>query len=246
MARHALSDNEWRVVQAHWPQQRGPRTEAGDRAFIEAVLWILRTGAPWRDLDARFGYWKPIYNRFRRWCIRGWWMELFRTVDIVENVGSIIDASIVRAHQDSCGGKHGPAANGIGRSRGGCSTKLHAVVTMDAKPIQIVATVGQQHESTLAEELLDFVHGRACLADGGYDADRIVAAVRERGLKPVIPPSKSRTNRRKIDNRMYRLRYRVEVFFHKLKRSRRIATRYDKTLVSFMGFVYLACFLLSL
>jgi transposase len=216
-----------------------------DRVFVEAVVWVLRTGAPWRDLEPVFGPWKRIYNRFRRWALRGWWLEIFRGTSIHEEVGSILDASIVRAHQDSCGGRGGPAANAIGRSRGGFTTKLHAVVTMEAKPIEIVATAGHRHEATLGEDLLDFVRGRACLGDGGYDADRIIDAARTRDLEPVIPPSKSRNRKRKYDRELYRLRYRVEVFFHNLKRNRRIATRYDKSIACFMGFVHVACFLLS-
>jgi len=207
---------------------------------------MMKTGAPWRDLDASFGPWKRIYNRFRRWALRGWWLDLFRGAEIEEDVGSILDATIVRAHQDASGGRMGPAANALGRSRGGFSTKLHAVVTLDARPIELKATPGQQHEATVGEELLDFVRGEACLADGGYDADRLLEAARHRDLVPVIPPSKARKRRRRYDRQLYRLRYRVEVFFHNLKRNRRIATRYDKTIISFMGFVHVGCLLLSI
>lgn len=228
------------------PQRRGPRSEQRDRDFVDAVLWMARTGAPWRDLDSSFGAWKTIYNRFRRWAVRGWWLNIFRGTPVEEVMASILDASVVRAHQDSAGGRLGPADNAIGRSRGGFSTKLHAVVTLDAKPIEIRATPGQRHEATVAEDLLDFVQGDACLAYGAYDADRILEAIRQRGLTPVIPPSEGRLRQRRYDRRLYKLRYRVEIFFHNLKRNRRIATRYDKRLACFMGFVYLTCFLLKL
>jgi len=234
------------VLRSRWPQSLGPREESRDRRFVDAVVWIARTGAPWRDLDSQFGPWKAFYNRFRRWAQRGWWEELFRGATVSGGVGSILDASIVRAHQDAAGGRDGPARNAIGRSRGGFSTKLHAVVTLDATPIEIRATPGQQHESTVAEELLDFVRGTVCLADGGYDSDRIIAAAQARELQPVIPPSQCRKTRRKYDRELYKLRYRVEVFFHNLKRYRRIATRYDKTLSCFMAFVHIVCLLLLL
>lgn len=234
------------MVRERLPQRRGPRSDPADRNFIDAVVWMARTGTAWRDLDPSFGPWKRVYNRFRRWAIRGWWLDVFRGTKIQESIGSILDATIVRAHQDAAGGRLGPATNAIGRSRGGFSTKLHAVVTMDAKPIEIRATPGQQHEATVGEDLLDFVHGEACLADGGYDADRLVEAARHRDLIPVIPPSKSRKHRRRYDRKLYQLRYRVEVFFHSLERNRRIATRYDKTIVCFMGFVHIACLLLSI
>jgi transposase len=170
---------------------------------------------------------------------------MFREIGIEETDGSILDASVVRTHQDGAGGPGGPRVNAIGRSRGGFSTKLHAVVTLEGHPIEVRATPGEQHESTVAEELLDFVRGTVCLADGGYDADRILEALKHRDLEPVIPPSKSRKKNRRYNRKLYRdLRYQVEVFFHHLKRYRRIATRYDKTLSSFMGFVDMACLLM--
>ena len=246
MARHALTDKQWDVLSQRLPQRRGPRSEVADRNFVNAVVWMARTGSPWRDLDGSFGVWKPLYNRFRRWALRGWWLDIFRGSAIAEEVGSILDASVVRAHQDASGGRGGPAHNAIGRSRGGFSTKLHAVVTMEAKPIEVRVTPGQTHESLLADSLLDFVRGNACLADGGYDADRIIQAAWDRGLTPVIPPSKGRKKKRRYNRELYKLRYLVEVFFHNLKRYRRIATRYDKTTSSFIGFVHVVCFLLSI
>ena len=217
-----------------------------DRRFVEAVVWIARTGVPWRDLDERFGAWKSIYNRFRNWALRGWWPDIFRDCEIREEIASILDASIVRAHQDAAGGQGGPESNAIGRSRGGFTTKLHAVVSLEGKPIEIRLTPGQRHEATVAEELLDFVHGDHCIADGGYDADRILRAAQQRDLKPVIPSSKCRKRKRRIDRDLYGLRYRVEVFFHSLKRFRRIATRYDKTAVCYLSFLHVVGTMLSL
>ena len=171
---------------------------------------------------------------------------MFRGMAVDDDVGSILDGSVVRAHQDAAGGRGGPAANAIGRSRGGFSTKLHAVVTLAGHPLEIQLTAGQQHEATVAEGLLDFVRGQYCLADGGYDADRILEAIHIRGLRAVIPASKSRCRRRRHDKELYRLRYRVEVFFHRLKRYRRVATRYDKSAIAFLAFVHVACTVLSM
>jgi len=243
--RHALTDEQWSTVYQRFPQRRGPRSEETDRRFVDAVVWIPRTGVAWRDLDRRFGAWKSIYNRFRNWAHRGWWADVFRGAEFLEEIACIMDASIIRAHQDAAGGRGGPEANAIGRSRGGLSTKLHAVVTLDGKPIELRLTPGQRHEATVAEDLLDFVRGRQCLADGGYDSDSILQAARNRGLEPVIPPSKCRKRKRRIDRQIYKLRYRVEVFFHSLKRFRRVATRYDKTAVCYMSFLHVACTMLT-
>ena len=107
MARHESNSEQWDTIRSRLPQRRGPRSDEGDLNFINAVVWIARTGVPRRDLDDCFGPWKRIYNRFRRWSRREWWLEIFRGTAIEENVGSILDGSVVRAHQDAAGGRHG-------------------------------------------------------------------------------------------------------------------------------------------
>lgn len=115
---------------------------------------------------------------------------------------------------------------------------------MAGRPLAVRVTPGQQHEATVAEDLLDFVPGHACLADGAYDTNAILAAARTRDLVPVIPSGAERKVRRRLDRTLYRLRYRVEVFFHQIKAYRRIATRYDKTVSCYAAFIYLAGVLL--
>jgi transposase len=106
--RHELSDAEWGRIEALLPTQPGPRSKRGDREFVNAVIWRVRTGVPWRDLPERFGAWKTIYNRFSRWAKRGVWERLFKELAIeVDDAGSLVDATIVRAHQDAAGGKGG-------------------------------------------------------------------------------------------------------------------------------------------
>jgi transposase len=81
----------------------------GDRNFVDAVVWIAKTGAPWRDLPERFGCWKTIYNRFHRWSSRDIWREIFRAVAISDaDLAGLMDSSVVRAHQDAAGGRGGP------------------------------------------------------------------------------------------------------------------------------------------
>ena len=81
----------------------------GDRNFVNAVVWIAKTGAPWRDLPERFGPWKTIFNRFSEWAKAGRWDGIFKALAISDDdVGSLMDGSVIRAHQDSCGGEGGP------------------------------------------------------------------------------------------------------------------------------------------
>ena len=109
MHRHALTDEQWERLQAVLPPQRtGPRATRGDRLFVDAVLYRVKTGIPWRDLPERFGPWKTVYNRFNNWSRRGVWDTVFKALrKRTAKRGSIVDASIVRAHQDAAGEKGG-------------------------------------------------------------------------------------------------------------------------------------------
>jgi transposase len=112
MHRHALSDAQWRRLQRVLPRQlTGPASTLGDRLFIEAVLYRAKTGMPWRDLPERFGPWKSVYNRFANWAKRGHWAAIFRELQLEhDETGSIVDGSVIRAHQDASGGKGGSNA----------------------------------------------------------------------------------------------------------------------------------------
>src|SRR5690606_8914108 len=120
--RHALTEAQWEVIRTLVPKRRGPQPKLDDRKFIDAVLYRMKTGVPWRDLPERFGAWKTVYNRFSNWSRRGHWRRNFDALQYeVDDEGLIIDASIVRAHQDSAGGKGG-------------STGMHWVVLEVASP----------------------------------------------------------------------------------------------------------------
>ena len=110
--RHALTEDQWRRLQAVLPKQKtGPQATRGDRLFIDAVLFRTKTGMPWRDLPERFGPWKSVYNRLSNWATRGRWEIIFKALQFeVDEAGSIVDGSVVRAHQDAAGGKGGSNA----------------------------------------------------------------------------------------------------------------------------------------
>jgi transposase len=107
--RHALTDQQWERLQGQLPTRRpGPASKLGDRRFIDAVLYRAKTGCPWRDLPERFGPWNSVYNRFYNWAERGVWERIFKALQFeVDETGSSIDASVIRAHQDASGGKGG-------------------------------------------------------------------------------------------------------------------------------------------
>lgn len=137
-------------------------------------------------------------------------------------------------------GKRGADAQGLGRSRGGLSTKIHAAREALGLPIRLIGTPGQRNDIALAQDLIEGIQADALLADKGYDANHLVDAIEERGAEVVIPPKRDRKIQRVYDTDLYKERNRIERFFNKLKQFRRVATRYDKLLVNFMGFVKLA------
>ncbi len=129
----------------------------------------------------------------------------------------------------------------MGRSRGGFSTKLHAVVDTKGRPLYVTLTPGQRHEIVAANELLAQANGKALIGDTGYDSNDFVRAIRGRGMKPVIHSKPERKKKHRLDRALYGQRYLVEVFFHRLKRFRAIATRYEKTSRNYLALVQLAC-----
>jgi transposase len=112
MHRHELTEEQWQRIAPLLPQERGRRArpaKLSNRLFINAVLYIAKTGAPWRDLPERFGPWKTVHNKFSRWNSA----KIFDAVLLIfaadaDHESSIIDASYVRAHPHSAGGKGGP------------------------------------------------------------------------------------------------------------------------------------------
>ena len=111
MHRHELTDAQWKQIEPLIPSRPGPPTKRSDRDFVNAVLWRVTTGAPWRDVPDRYGPWKTVYNRFARWAARGVWEQIFKKLQLeVDEIGSLLDGTIVRAHQDASGGKGGADA----------------------------------------------------------------------------------------------------------------------------------------
>lgn len=140
-----------------------------------------------------------------------------------------------------CGRKRGIISNALGHSRGGFTTKVHALVDSKGRPLHIELTQGQRHESTVAEDIIaKHARGKALIADTGYDSDAIRSQLRELGIKAVIHANPTRKNKPRLDRKRYACRYRVEVFFHSLKRSRAIATRFEKTAKNYLALLQLA------
>jgi putative transposase len=107
-------------------------------------------------------------------------------------------------------------------------------------PVRLIVGPGQQNDAARGDELVDGLRAEAVLADKGYDSDRLLKKIEDQGGEPVIPPRRHRKVQRTYDKHLYKERNAVERFFNKLKQFRRVATRYDKLLANFLGFVKIA------
>jgi transposase len=108
MGRFDLTDEEWAVIEPHFPKRdRGP-ARVDDRKILNGIFYILRTGAPWRDLPERYGPRTTVYNRYARWSQRGIWKAIFDALARERKDSLIfIDSSIVKAHRAAAGSKRG-------------------------------------------------------------------------------------------------------------------------------------------
>lgn len=105
MRRFEMSEEQFARIQSLLPGKASDPgcTAADNRLFVQAVLWVLRTGAPWRDLPERFGKWNSVFQRFHRGSRSGVWAKLFETLQDPDWEWLRIDATVVRAHQHAAG-----------------------------------------------------------------------------------------------------------------------------------------------
>ncbi|MFT8247351.1 IS5 family transposase [Roseomonas sp. BN140053] len=142
-----------------------------------------------------------------------------------------------------CGGrKRGARRQGLGRSRGGFSTKIHLRTNAHGLPVGLTLTPGEAHDSTAYARLMEERDSDPgiLLADRGYDSDAIRQDARARGGRPEIPTRRNRRIQHSVQRPLYALHNRIERCINRLKNHRRVATRYDHTATSFLGFVQLA------
>jgi putative transposase len=110
MIRHRLTDEQWGRIENLVPGKPGDPGRSGkdNRLFVDAIIWMARTGAPWRDLSPFFGNWNSVWKRFRRWAKAGVWERILAALaDDPDFESVIIDGTIIRAHQHAAGGKGG-------------------------------------------------------------------------------------------------------------------------------------------
>ncbi|MFV0508163.1 MAG: IS5 family transposase [Shewanella algae] len=240
--RHDISDKVWGMLEPHLLGRAGSwgGVAKDNRLFINAVFWILRTGAPWRDLPPDYGDWKNVQRRFCRWRDKGMWERLLEImIQDPDYEWLMIDASHCKVHPHAAGAKGGN--QDMSRNKRGLNTKIHLAVDAHGLPVRVFITKGTRADCTQASLLIDGIDAEYLLADRGYDSNAILQKATEQDMEPVIPPRKNRREQRSYDENLYKLRHLVENAFLHLKRWRGIATRYAKNTASFLAAVQIRC-----
>ena len=133
MIRRELTDEDWKRIAPMCPGKAGDKGRHGtdNRLFVDAVLWIARSGAPWRDLPGDFGNWNSVFQRFRRWAKNGVWERILNALRECPDLEYLmLDATIVRAHQHAAGAK-----KGVFLPKQALRAKLLAVLDVATRPI---------------------------------------------------------------------------------------------------------------
>ena len=217
-----LSDEQWKRIEPHLPTDVRGVERADDRRVISGIVHVLKSGCRWCNCPPEYGPPTTIYNRFVRWARRGVWENLFR--ELAGNGRStntqMIDSTHIKAHRSAAGGKGGSRSRLlVARAEGATRKFMHSQMA-DARGrlIAILLTGGQAHDCPVAERLIRRVKPSKCmLGDAAYDSGELREQLDERGTKPVIQNRSNRKQPFTFNKRLYKLRWRIETAFNRVK-----------------------------
>ena len=249
--RYCLTKEQEEVIKPLLPAPKATGRPALNPLIVfNAILWILSSGAPWRDLPPHYGNWNSIYHKFRQWCALNLFENILKALvaDTDKYLLVQIDSTFCKVHQHAAGARKNLGNQAIGMSRGGKTTKIHALVTENFQLIGLLLTGGQIHDSQCATELLSKVNleGKTVLGDKAFCSERIRDFIQSQKGQVCIPDKVNSVTKHHFDCELYKARNIVERFFLRIKNHRHIATRYDKLLSCFENFVLLATIMIQI
>ena len=250
-ARYCLTKEQEEIIKPLLPRAKATgRPALNSITVFNAILWIMSSGAAWRDLPPEYGNWNSIYHKFRQWIALNLFENILKTLVAATEKYLLVemDSTFCKVHQHAAGAlkKHGDQAVGI--SRGGKTTKIHALVNENFQLIGLLLSGGHIHDSECAVALLSKVNisGKIVLADKAFCSEQIRDYIRGQRAEVCIPDKVNAVTKHNFDLELYKARNIVERFFLRIKTRRRIATRYDKLSLCFLNFVLLASIMLLL
>jgi len=246
-----LSDEQWERIRKHFPEEHIPESRPGrkpvpTRKVLEAVLWILNTGAQWHMLPQYYPNYKTVHRRFQQWCreevLRNVLTDLANTLreqGEIDERESFIDAMFASAK----GG-----GEGIGLTKRGKGVKIMGIVDRNGLPLAVSTHAANHHEVTLVQLSFEFYMIEAkpekLIGDRAYDSDKLDEELRAEGIEMIAPHRNNRLERNKTQDgrrlRRYQRRWLVERFFAWLQWHRRLLVRWEFYAANFLGFVQLA------
>ena len=224
-------------------EAKGCYDSKNGREVMEAILWKLRVGGPWRDIPKEFCPWQTAFDRFNRWAKRGLWTDFFSIyeVKLIRNGYSPteVTSALISMQAELGLGKKEP----LDDLEEDLPPKFTWPADAHGNPIDFEITGGETHDAKAAPEVIRKLDkADNFIADKGYDSEEIRNQARARGMNPVIPrKSNSKRPNPEFDSFLYKMRHLVENLFARLKHYRSIATRYEKLARNFKSLVYLAC-----
>jgi transposase len=244
-----LRDDQWERIREHFPEEQIPESRPGRkpvpaRDVLEAVLWILNTGAQWHMLPQCYPNYKTVHRRFQQWCEREVLREILtQLANTLREEGELDERE---SFIDATFGSAKGGGDGIGKTRRGKGVKILAIVDRHGLPLSVSTHAAHHHEVTLVQLSFDFYMLEAkpehLIGDRAYDSDGLDDDLKQDGVKMIAPHRSTRKLKTQDGRslRRYQRRWLVERFFAWLQWKRRLLVRWEYYAANFLGFVQLA------
>jgi transposase len=244
-----LSDEHWDRIREYFPEENIPEGRPGRkpvpaREVLDAVLWILNTGAQWHMLPQCYPNYKTVHRRFQQWCER----EVLREI-LTQLANALRDEGAIDERESYIDATFASAKGGgdeIGKTKRGKGVKILAIVDRHGLPLSVSTHAANHHEVTLVQLSFDFYMIEAkpqnLIGDRAYDSDPLDEELRKDGVELIAPNRSNRKLKTQDGRRLrrYERRWIVERFFAWLQWKRRLLIRWEYYASNFLGFVQLA------
>jgi len=247
-----LSDDQWEQIRERFPEENIPEGRPGrkpvpTRAVLEAVLWIVNTGAQWHMLPQCY---KTVHRRFQQWCEREVQREvLTQFANRLREQGDIDERE---SFIDACFASAKGGGDEIGKTRRGKGVKILAIADRHGLPLSVSTHAANHHEVTLVQLSFDFYMIEATpenlIGDKAYDSDALDRELKKEGVELIAPHKSNRKLKTQDGRRLrrYTRRWIVERFLAWLQWKRRLLVRWEYYASNFLGFAQLACIVILL